>query len=95
MADLLHSIRRFLWSISGVYNDRRCRNCGAVLTDEERTYYGGNCEQCEGFEFRRFEAIERANGVLVVGHACKLDGSICESRPDRCSDCPAGAGGKS
>lgn len=36
-----------------------------------------------------------ASGGRVVGHACKLDGSICESRPDRCSDCPAGAGGKS
>jgi hypothetical protein len=31
-----------------------------------------------------------ASGVRMVGHACKLDGSICESRPDRCSDCPAG-----
>lgn len=38
-------------------------------------------------------AINRASGLRVVGHACKLDGSICESRPDRCSDCPA-AGGK-
>lgn len=38
--------------------------------------------------------LGRACGVQVVGHACKLDGSICESRPDRCSDCPA-AGGRS
>lgn len=35
----------------------------------------------------------RTPGVRVVGHSCKLDGSICESRPDRCSGCPA-AGGK-
>jgi hypothetical protein len=40
-------------------------------------------------------AIAAARGVRVIGHACKLDGSICESRPDRCSGCPAGAGGKS
>jgi hypothetical protein len=33
-------------------------------------------------------AIRAALGVQVVGHACKLDGSICESRQDRCSDCP-------
>lgn len=42
----------------------------------------------------RFVPVYVADGVRVVGHACKLDGSICESRPDRCSDCPAG-GGKS
>jgi hypothetical protein len=54
------------------------------------------CQRLDNTDLRAsLEAATRAAvGVLVVGHACKLDGSICESRPDRCSDCPA-AGGKS
>lgn len=33
-----------------------CSDCGKILTDEERHYYGYRCEECEGLEFDRVEA---------------------------------------
>ena len=33
-----------------------CIECGAVLTDEERHYYGNRCEKCERAEFERVES---------------------------------------
>jgi hypothetical protein len=33
-----------------------CLDCGAVLTDEERRYYGTRCEACECADHDRVEA---------------------------------------
>lgn len=33
-----------------------CFGCGATLTDEERHYYGGTCEECERDSLERIEA---------------------------------------
>jgi tryptophanyl-tRNA synthetase len=38
-----------------------CFECGATLTDEERHYYAGNCEECEREHHQRI-ADWRAGG---------------------------------
>jgi len=38
-----------------------CFECGATLTDEERHYYAGNCEECERDHHDRIAAW-RAGG---------------------------------
>jgi hypothetical protein len=76
----LHSILEFLY--------------GAAPLDG--CWFGDGCQPTGQGRYwwrSRLRAALAAHGVRVVGHACKLDGSICESRPDRCSNCPAAGGG--
>lgn len=40
--------------------------CGAVLTDEERHYYGNSCENCEGAWSERVEAWRRGGADIVL-----------------------------
>lgn len=44
-----------------------CRECGIVLTEDEKHYYEDRCEECEREDFERIEAWRRG------GHDPELD----------------------
>jgi ribosomal protein L37AE/L43A len=49
-AAIAHRIRRRWWKLMRTPKRlTQCYDCGVGLTDDERTYYGWNCEQCEGY----------------------------------------------
>lgn len=54
-----------------------CAECGRVLTDEERHYYGSRCEECEG------DWSDRIHHWRQGGEDPELDAMYDGPRPTR------------
>lgn len=77
MVELLHRLRRRLWLLRNpmlrvqmLREQGRCLECGAQLTDNERTYYESNCNRCEAYS-PYAQPDPHGDGVGVVGNQPK------------------------
>lgn len=53
LAPRWHALRRAVTRVIGWRGRGHCLGCNSRLTDDERRYYGHNCELCEAHDYDR------------------------------------------